>query len=71
MTAPDLSSRPDRATEPPAPSGLPDRRVLRDEVLLVLFLSLAASALYALVNLLTAPIRGVAAPLYLRGALAY
>ncbi len=71
MTAPDLSSRPDRATEPPAPSGLPDRRVLRDEVLLVLFLSLAASALYALVNLLTAPIRGVAAPLYSRGALAY
>src|SRR6266540_3458875 len=71
VTAPDLSSRPDRATEPPAPGGLPERRVLRDEVLLVLFLSLAASALYALVNLLTAPIRGVAAPLYSRGALAY
>jgi membrane protease YdiL (CAAX protease family) len=45
--------------------------VLRDEVLLVLFLSLAASALYSLVNLLSAPIRGVSAPLYPRAALAY
>jgi membrane protease YdiL (CAAX protease family) len=71
VTAPDLSSRPDHAAGPPAPSGLPERRVLRDEVLLVLFLSLAASALYALVNLLSAPLRGVVAPLYGRGALAY
>jgi membrane protease YdiL (CAAX protease family) len=71
VTAPDLSSRPGHATEPPEPSGLPERRVLRDEVLLVLFLSLAASALYALVNLLTAPLRGVVAPLYSSGALAY
>ena len=67
MTTPDLSRRP----EPAEPPLLPDRRVLRDEVLLVLFLSLAASALYSLVNLVSAPIRGVSAPLYPRAALAY
>lgn len=50
---------------------LPTRRVLRDEVLLVLFLSLAASALYAVVDLLSAPLRGVAAPLFANEALAY
>jgi hypothetical protein len=43
---------------------LPPRRVLRDEVLLVLGLSLAASAVYALVDLLSAPLRGVIAPLF-------
>src|SRR6266542_673309 len=50
---------------PEAPTGpvLPPRGVLRDEVLLVLGLSLAASAVYALVDLLSAPIRGVSAPL--------
>jgi membrane protease YdiL (CAAX protease family) len=71
VTTPDLSRRPERAAEPAEPPALPDRRVLRDEVLLVLFLSLAASALYSLVNLVSAPIRGVSAPLYPRAALAY
>src|SRR5262245_30565165 len=47
-------------TQPQAGPALPPRRVLRDEVLLVLGLSLAASAAYALVDLLSAPIRGVA-----------
>ena len=40
---------------PPSPlpaAPLPGRRVLRDEVLLVLALSLAASALYAIVDIL-------------------
>lgn len=45
--------------------------MLRDEVLLVLGLSLAASAAYALVDLLSAPIRGVAAPLFANTALIY
>jgi membrane protease YdiL (CAAX protease family) len=56
---------------PEPPAGEPSRRLLRDEVLLVLGLSLAASAAYALVSLLTAPIRGVAAPLFSNAALAY
>lgn len=58
-------------TQPPAGPALPPRRVLRDEVLLVLGLSLAASAAYALVDLLSAPIRGVAAPLFANTALVY
>jgi len=45
--------------------------VLRDEVLLVLALSLAASALYAIVDILSAPIRGVEAPLFADVGLAY
>jgi membrane protease YdiL (CAAX protease family) len=53
------------------PVGLPPRRVLRDEVLLVLGVSLAASAAYALLDLLSAPLRGVAAPLYANVGLAY
>src|SRR6266498_32853 len=57
--------------EPPAGPVLPPRRVLRDEVLLVLGLSLAASAAYALVDLLSAPLRGVAAPLFANTALIY
>jgi len=61
-------SAPNRAgagwPEPQAPPGPPGRRVLRDEVLLVLALSLAASALYAIVDILSAPIRGVEAPLF-------
>lgn len=56
--------------EPTGPR-LPPRRVLRDEVLLVLGLSLAASAAYALVDLLSAPLRGVAAPLYANVGLVY
>ena len=59
----------------PAPGlpvpGLPGRRVLRDEVVLVLALSLAASALYAIVDILSAPIRGVEAPLFADVGLVY
>jgi hypothetical protein len=51
--------------------GLPNRKVLRDEVVLVLALSLAASALYAIVDLLSAPIRGVEAPLFADVGLVY
>jgi membrane protease YdiL (CAAX protease family) len=54
----------------PAPA-LPGRRVLRDEVVLVLALSLAASALYAIVDILSAPIRGVEAPLFADVGLVY
>jgi membrane protease YdiL (CAAX protease family) len=53
------------------PPGLPGRRVLRDEVALVLALSLAASALYAIVDILSAPIRGVEAPLFADVGLVY
>jgi membrane protease YdiL (CAAX protease family) len=52
-------------------AALPPRRVLRDEVALVLALSLAASALYALVDILSAPIRGVEAPLFADVGLVY
>jgi len=45
--------------------------VLRNEVLLVLALSLAASALYAIVDILSAPIRGVEAPLFANVGLVY
>ena len=47
-------------TDPPpiAPSSL-DRRTLREEVLVVLSLSLLASAVYAVLDLLAAPLRGV------------
>ena len=74
MSAPDLT---DRAGEPGDPgdpgsrTGLPQRRVLGQEVLLVLGLSLAASAAYALVSLLSAPIKGVSAPVFSRAGLAY
>jgi membrane protease YdiL (CAAX protease family) len=62
-----------RAATEQLPAGpvLPPRGVLRDEVLLVLGLSLGASAAYALVDLLSAPIKGVAAPLYANAALVY
>ena len=50
---------------------LPRGRVLRDEVVLVLALSLAASALYAIVDILSAPIRGVEAPLFADVGLVY
>jgi membrane protease YdiL (CAAX protease family) len=59
---------------PPVPDAvapLPGRRVLRDEVALVLALSLAASALYAIVDILSAPIRGVEAPLFADVGLVY
>ena len=57
--------------EAAVPGALPGRRVLRDEVLLVLFLSLAASALYAIVDILSAPIRGIEAPLFANVGLVY
>ena len=66
MSAHDLSRQ-----RPDAPPAVPPRRVLRDEVLLVLGLSLAASAVYALVNLLSAPLRGVVAPLFADVGLVY
>ena len=59
---------------PPTPRSAPlppGPGVLRDEVLLVLFLSLAASALYAIVDILSAPIRGVEAPLFADVGLVY
>src|SRR5438093_11681901 len=40
------------------------RRVLREEVLVVLSLSLLASAVYAVINLLSAPVHGVAGSTY-------
>jgi membrane protease YdiL (CAAX protease family) len=52
-------------------AALPGQRVLRDEVALVLALSLAASALYAIVDILSAPIRGVEAPLFADVGLVY
>jgi membrane protease YdiL (CAAX protease family) len=66
-TLPGQPTRPGLAT-PPA---LPGRRVLRDEVMLVLALSLAASALYAVVDILSAPIRGIEAPLFADVGLVY
>ena len=69
-----ISHLPEDPGSPPAPGSvprLPGRRVLRDEVLLVLFLSLAASALYAIVDLLSAPLRGVQAPLFANVGLVY
>jgi hypothetical protein len=60
-----------RVPEAAVPGALPGRRVLRDEILLVLFLSLAASALYAIVDILSAPIRGVEAPLFANVGLIY
>jgi hypothetical protein len=59
------------ARDPSAPSSPLPRRVLRDEVVLVLALSLAASALYAIVDILSAPIRGVEAPLFANVGLIY
>src|SRR4029453_5148501 len=64
------NAAPAPAPEPAAPT-LPGRRVLRDEVVLVLALSLAASALYAIVDILSAPIRGVEAPLFADVGLVY
>ena len=69
--APSAGARTGARAEPRARPELPPPRVLRDEVLLVLGLSLVASAAYALVDLLSAPIRGVAAPLYANAALVY
>jgi len=72
VSAPDLT---DRAGEPEDGAanrpGLPPTRVLGHEVLLVLGLSLAASAAYALVSLLSAPVKGVVAPLFSQASLPY
>jgi membrane protease YdiL (CAAX protease family) len=62
----DVSVR--RAPDQAVPPGRP---VLRDEVLLVLGLSLAASAAYALVDLLSAPLRGVERALFADVGLVY
>jgi membrane protease YdiL (CAAX protease family) len=43
----------------PAPSAPADRRTIREEVLAVLALSLLASAVYAILSLVEAPLRGV------------
>jgi membrane protease YdiL (CAAX protease family) len=64
-------SAPDTTQPAPPPAELPPRGVLGQEVLLVLGLSLAASAAYALLSLVSAPIRGVSAPLFSRAGLAY
>ena len=45
--------------QPPAPSPTLDRRTLREEILVVLALSLISSAVYAVLSLLSAPLRGV------------
>ena len=66
MSTHELSER-----QSPDQHGLPNRKVLRDEVVLVLALSLAASALYAIVDILSAPIRGVEAPLFADVGLIY
>jgi membrane protease YdiL (CAAX protease family) len=68
---PPSSPDPEGAEDGRAQIALPGRRVLRDEVLLVLALSLAASALYAIVDILSAPIRGVEAPLFADVGLVY
>ena len=64
-------AEPGTVTGVPARPRRPPRRVLRDEVVLVLGRSLAASAAYAVLDLLSAPLRGVAAPLYANVGLAY
>ena len=72
--APEPATLPHRGTSPPEaglPAALPGRRVLRDEVALVLALSLAASALYAIVDILSAPISGIEAPLFANVGLIY
>jgi membrane protease YdiL (CAAX protease family) len=68
---PTSDAEPGAVTGAPARPRRPPRRVLRDEVLLVLGLSLAASAAYAVLDLLSAPLRGVAAPLYANVGLVY
>ena len=45
-------------TYPPVPPAPADRRTLIEEVLVVLMLSLLASAVYAVLDLLSAPLRG-------------
>jgi uncharacterized protein len=45
--------------QPPASPSSLDRRTLREEILVVLALSLLASAVYAVLSLLSAPLRGV------------
>lgn len=45
-------------TYPPVPPAPADRRTLAEEVLVVLTLSLLASAVYAILDLLSAPLRG-------------
>ena len=48
----------DARTFPPVPPAPADRRTLGEEVLVVLLLSLLASAVYAVLDLLSAPLKG-------------
>ena len=50
-----------RRTFPPPPPTRAEPRILREEILVVLSLSLLASSVYALLDLLAAPIKGVTA----------
>ncbi len=49
----------DRSAMPPVPRAPADPRTLAEEVLVVLMLSVLASAVYAILDLLSAPLRGV------------
>src|SRR5207248_8385785 len=49
---------------PPAPRPLIPRGLLREEVVIVLALSLLASAVYAIIDLATAPLHGIAVGTY-------
>ena len=53
---PPAGLRPNRSALTTAPPQAPSRRLLREEVLVVLSLSLLASAVFAVINLLSAPV---------------
>ena len=55
-------SAPPRPPDRRAPSPRPSRRDLAEEILVVLSLSLLASAVFAIIDLATAPLRGQTAP---------
>jgi membrane protease YdiL (CAAX protease family) len=52
-----ISNQPDRAVEGDPFQTPPDRKLLTEEVLIVLSLSLLASAVFAVIDLLSAPVR--------------
>ena len=60
----DVRSRPWAAPAPPPPEVRGGRRTLVDEVLIVLALSLLASAVYSVIDLATAPVAGVTVAVY-------
>jgi membrane protease YdiL (CAAX protease family) len=49
---------------PPTPPSRPERRLLAEEILVVLSLSLLASAVFAVIDLLSAPLHGIAVAVY-------